>query len=910
MADYFDRVLFQPAAGGLADFIPATAVAGYRKPAEASVPNAAQPTYFAESVDRSQWEIGVGNFVSGGEGTVQRTTIRASSNGNAKVNFTVPPRVGFHLQAADILPLGTTANDQILFRNSVGDIESKSYFQLNSSTGKLTYNPGDFIAGGGLRMHTSNPDASGDPNHNYALGLLSWIVHDGDNNIKTNPTFANQHVIQIDFRARAGQYNYSLNRVGNDGNSAKISYMPLDISTNIWGAAQKFAMTIRANSYGMGDSACFSWDHRFSGGPMSGDEATGFSTFNYCMQHHQRSRPQVNFITRPNVSATLSQLVIASKDPQWVTLSNVTNISVGTWLMIDHNPAEASPAIDHEAVRVVEVNVGLSQVRAVFRCRHISGRSVKACCVINTFGHDWVGEHRLAVNLSGPTYEVGTISGFSGAFAQGVGTNWTPSMVGGDATVPGVISLNIDNITHNIESSGYTDADPGRAWYQICSSSLMTTTTLIPFVATIANIFDAYKGRANDPQGHTQAGPYTYVIRPGCRIIAIPNNGQLVLEPNTFAWNQFDVIECAICPYPDCTMWGEKVGTYLPGAKLRAYRFTLNHGLNAFEYGYFIGSQFPGGSPPPGGALAHPYAWVIGYAASSCFVGIDLQFCSQAGISLRSVVGDNAWQIQWGSTVNAPMFGNSPTLGFVMGARDDPAIRWLGPSAAGNPSANLGLYSLRGGWSMELLPTGNGTFRGGYYVYNAGGPGGAYTRGFVRWTPENNPLAGVFEVGVEADNDVTSHWRAFALNGGKATSFSGDQFPRLLRTWSVNDINFPAWGWRTQITKVGNISSHSTIHAFILDEAFKAGVRMDGALMAFSNFSDVNNFARTMLRPDGVIQVETAGSFAANVDLWLLPSGTGNVRFGAHAALAGETVTGYIMVKDVAGTQRKLAVVS
>lgn len=47
-----------------------------------------------------------------------------------------------------------------------------------------------------------------------------------------------------------------------------------------------------------------------------------------------------------------------------------------------------------------------------------------------------------------------------------------------------------------------------------------------------------------------------------------------------------------------------------------------------------------------------------------------------------------------------------------------------------------------------------------------------------------------------------------------------------------------------------------------------------------------------------------------NADIFLLPNGTGKVRFGAHVGLGGETVTGYINIKDSAGNARKLAVVS
>lgn len=52
------------------------------------------------------------------------------------------------------------------------------------------------------------------------------------------------------------------------------------------------------------------------------------------------------------------------------------------------------------------------------------------------------------------------------------------------------------------------------------------------------------------------------------------------------------------------------------------------------------------------------------------------------------------------------------------------------------------------------------------------------------------------------------------------------------------------------------------------------------------------------------------GGTDTNLDLRLVTQGTGTLRFGTHSALAAETVTGYITIKDSGGTVRKLAVVS
>jgi parallel beta-helix repeat protein len=56
-------------------------------------------------------------------------------------------------------------------------------------------------------------------------------------------------------------------------------------------------------------------------------------------------------------------------------------------------------------------------------------------------------------------------------------------------------------------------------------------------------------------------------------------------------------------------------------------------------------------------------------------------------------------------------------------------------------------------------------------------------------------------------------------------------------------------------------------------------------------------------------KIEATGA-TTDIDIRLIPKGAGLFRYGAHSALAGETVTGYVEIKDSSGTVRKLAVVS
>lgn len=84
-----------------------------------------------------------------------------------------------------------------------------------------------------------------------------------------------------------------------------------------------------------------------------------------------------------------------------------------------------------------------------------------------------------------------------------------------------------------------------------------------------------------------------------------------------------------------------------------------------------------------------------------------------------------------------------------------------------------------------------------------------------------------------------------------------------------------------------------------------------GFLQAFiPNTSNAVNYAQITGSATGnAVSVSAAGT-DANIDFAITPKGTGVLRFGTHSALAAETVTGYITIKDAAGNSRKLAVVS
>jgi hypothetical protein len=99
-----DRVWFNPTAGGLTDFVYSSALTGFQSPVAAGAVNGAQYSYFAQSTDLTQWEVGVGTWVTSST-TLQRTFVEFSSNANAAVNFSVVPTVAIDCRGEDVAQL-------------------------------------------------------------------------------------------------------------------------------------------------------------------------------------------------------------------------------------------------------------------------------------------------------------------------------------------------------------------------------------------------------------------------------------------------------------------------------------------------------------------------------------------------------------------------------------------------------------------------------------------------------------------------------------------------------------------------------------------------------------------------------------------------------------------------------------
>lgn len=91
--DYTTTCRFTAAAGGLADFVVAAAVVGFKTPQEANARDANVYHYVAQSADGETWEEGLGAW-SEADAEISRDTIIQNSNGSAdKISFPAAPVV-------------------------------------------------------------------------------------------------------------------------------------------------------------------------------------------------------------------------------------------------------------------------------------------------------------------------------------------------------------------------------------------------------------------------------------------------------------------------------------------------------------------------------------------------------------------------------------------------------------------------------------------------------------------------------------------------------------------------------------------------------------------------------------------------------------------------------------------------
>lgn len=185
---------------------------------------------------------------------------------------------------------------------------------------------------------------------------------------------------------------------------------------------------------------------------------------------------------------------------------------------------------------------------------------------------------------------------------------------------------------------------------------------------------------------------------------------------------------------------------------------------------------------------------------------------------------------------------------------------------------------------------GTGSGAGGSIVFQVSAAGAAGTN--------QNSLATALTI--NSDRVVTFAGRADALQG---LLISGNFGGNNANWWSSGGLN---------ISTIGTITFNNDL--IIARDAANTLAMRNGAaaqeLRIYGSYTSAAVYDRLALKSSTTVATVAAETDSGDMDLALTPAGAGNVRFGTHAAIAAETLSGYITIKDAGGTPRKIAVIS
>jgi len=120
-----------------------------------------------------------------------------------------------------------------------------------------------------------------------------------------------------------------------------------------------------------------------------------------------------------------------------------------------------------------------------------------------------------------------------------------------------------------------------------------------------------------------------------------------------------------------------------------------------------------------------------------------------------------------------------------------------------------------------------------------------------------------------------------------------------------NSVGALVAGFRNESDRTKFVGCSSTSDAVPLSNSTAAGGSAVQIACQFGSDSNISAYQVTA----GRVAIAAVGS-TANIDLALVPKGTGMVRIGAHTENADAAITGYILIKDQGGVTRKLAVIT
>lgn len=654
----------------------------------------------------------------------------------------------------------------------------------------------------GLQIGVVNPTHIGDASDRIAARIIY-----GTDCSQTNPDFADNNALEIDYSATNGQ---ATNNAISGGR--KQTFLCSLMQSTINASGQKNIKYESIVGYGMSDTSIGQKYVQYAGGPVAGDEGQGFQLVSTLRQQNFLSKTTISTVTRSNlVPTTTAQAIFASKDAQTVNVVATAGLANGDWIVIEQAPFVAAP--NSEAVQVISFTP--TTITGVFHFNHLVGVTVTPALVLTCPSTFQMGQDRILVNLSQPAYTTGTVVSITAGQPVGNATNWSVGMVGGNAGSIGAFSFPADDCT----AGPFAGANgPLKSWYYITEVTDVTHLSLGSFSAAGDGAYHGF-------------GPGTgaYEIRPAVRILRIGGNGisvdgQLICDTSTSTWSVGDTVECSICPYADVNGFLYDIEHYTPGgAGMRRFLRIVNNGArtidNCFEVA--IGGPINQGQPT---ADALAFNSIL-HSDVSCREYLNCKGGTVSAIQLytlgNSGFPDAGSYIRWDLN-NASLGADSTTHGLRMRTilslvdsltNDFGTLKFVAPNTTTNPAVNAQMSW--GGYLFMPAITNGGWGPGSIILDNVSDPNvlsGAsapvnFERSFWRWEQANSAWAiGTEKGGTGNPEDMilkTNNTEIIRLIAGGNIKFTAP-------------INFSAnGGVATSLTGVGPAGSHTTVQKWL-----------------------------------------------------------------------------------------------
>lgn len=619
-----------------------------------------------------------------------------------------------------------------------GDNLGLTYAYTASVSAYLTIGQG---FGGGIKILTYNPNITNDINNNHSVDITCKGQAMFNQNL--SPGFTNSNCVSIVMNTTNTDVVYSAGN-SNGQTLAKTTSQGLLLTGNYLGGGQKLLTGYTANCLSMSDCAISTSFVNFSGGPIPGDEGTGFTDINTLNQIGPVPTLALQTITsiptQSTCNTTLTQAINNVQTPQTVTVVDSSTCSVNDWIDVG---AQIHLSSNNEEVVQISA-VGANTLTGIFRHNWnynligtlgaitggsggvdgtylnvpltggtglaaiaqsvvVSGGTVTAVNMNPggvSHGHDFTagdvlsaasgniggvtgfsvlvattigntitpatvlnipggggGQDRILVDISATPVTAGAVTSISNNQFTGLGTSWSPSMVGGNAISMGCIYLTADDNTQS-PFNGTGVNGTLHSYYEIIG---VPDSTHLQIHSDSTAGDSAYRGLG--------PGAGTYAIYP-CAEILYQNavNGQIqsqaVLNTTSFTWTAGDTVETAINPYPDVSAFQYHLFGYTPGGAWRAFLDVENNGPVPFQTGIRLTSQ-----PVRTGFIFGQAAWNTGIFINQANIGLQFgpNIYSEAiqltngTASSGACPADSCGYVAWGVLPNAPFIGPNST---------------------------------------------------------------------------------------------------------------------------------------------------------------------------------------------------------------------------------------------------------